>query len=213
MAPSSVIQNVTQLSLPHTTTHPHTLLSGGTIPSDQAAVRSPGAAPGRWCSAPPPPRPGRRGRRPHGLVDLQPVILRRWVHVNRGVDAVLVVGIVVAVGVGGEGGGGEEAHGIPGGGEEDEDRGQEVQCWADEAHHGWEDKEGGSISGRDRNGVPGADWARRATATARDGGDHTADAPPERVSEGEFCSPLPAPRCRRSSRAAPRTEIISGRVI
>jgi hypothetical protein len=55
MAPSSVIQNVTQLSLPHTTTHPHTLLSGGTIPSDRAAVRSPGAAPGRWCSAPPPP--------------------------------------------------------------------------------------------------------------------------------------------------------------
>ena len=103
----------------------------------------------------PPPRPGRRGRRPHGLVDLQPVILRRWVHVNRGVDAVLVVGIVVAVGVGGEGGGGEEAHGIPGGGEEDEDRGQEGQCWADEAHDGWEEKEGGSISGRDLKWGPG----------------------------------------------------------
>jgi len=67
----------------------------------------------------------------------------------------------------------------PGGGEEEEeDRGQEVQCWVDEAHHGWEEKEGGSISGRDRNGVPGADWARWATATARDLGDHAADAPP-----------------------------------
>ena len=91
----------------------------------------------------------------------------------------LVVGIVIAVGVGGEGGGRRGGSWNPGGGEEEEeDRGQEVQCWADEAHHGWEEKEGGSISGRDQNGVPGADWVRWATVTARDLGDHAADAPP-----------------------------------
>ena len=51
---------------------------------------------------------------------------------------------------GGEGrGGGKEACGIPGGGEEDEDRGREVQGGVDEAQRGWEEEGGGSVGGRD----------------------------------------------------------------
>ena len=47
------------------------------------------------------------------------------------------------------GGGGEEACGIPGGGEEDEDRGQEVQGGVDEAQRGREEEGGGKVGGRD----------------------------------------------------------------
>ena len=58
---------------------------------------------------------------------------------------------------GGEGGGGgEEACEIPGGGEEDEDRGREVQGGVDEAQRGREEEGGGSVGGRDLYGVPGA---------------------------------------------------------
>jgi hypothetical protein len=58
---------------------------------------------------------------------------------------------------GGEGGGGgEEACEIPGGGEEDEDRGREVQGGVDEAQRGREEEGGGSVGGRDPYGVPGA---------------------------------------------------------
>ena len=71
--------------------------------------------------------PRRRGPQQRGLGCLRPIVLRRWV--PRGVDAALVVvGIPVAVG-----GGGEEARGIPGGGEEDDDWGWEVQGGVDEA--------------------------------------------------------------------------------
>ena len=58
--------------------------------------------------------------------------------------------------LGGERGGGEEACGIPGGGEEDEDRGREVQGGVDEAQSGGEEEVGGSVGGRDPCGVPGA---------------------------------------------------------
>ncbi len=58
---------------------------------------------------------------------------------------------------GGEGGGGsEEACGIPGGGEEDKDRGREVQGRVDEAQRGREEEGGGSVGDRDPYGVPGA---------------------------------------------------------
>ena len=57
---------------------------------------------------------------------------------------------------GGEGGGGgEEAYRIPCGGEEDKDRGQEVQGGVDEAQHGREEERGGSVGGRDPFGIPG----------------------------------------------------------
>ena len=52
--------------------------------------------------------------------------------------------------------GGEEACGIPGGGEEDKDRGREVQGGVDEAQRGGEEEVGGSVGGRDPYGVPGA---------------------------------------------------------
>jgi hypothetical protein len=93
------------------------------------------------CSAPSPPRPGRRGRRRRGLGGPRPDVLRRWV--PRGFDAALVGGGER------EGGGGEEACGIPGGCEEDEDRGREVQGGVDEAQRGWEEEGGGSVGGRD----------------------------------------------------------------
>ncbi len=58
---------------------------------------------------------------------------------------------------GGEGGGGgEEACGIPGGGEEDVDRGWEVHGGVDEAQYGRDEEEGDSVGGRDPDGVPGA---------------------------------------------------------
>jgi hypothetical protein len=55
-------------------------------------------------------------------------------------------------------GGGEEACGTPGGGVEYDDRGRKVQGGVDEAHRGQEEEEGGSVGGRDRDGVPGA-WS------------------------------------------------------
>ncbi len=55
-----------------------------------------------------------------------------------------------------EGGGGKEACWIPGGGEEDKDRGREVHGRVDEAQRRREEEEGNSISGRDPDGVPGA---------------------------------------------------------
>ena len=56
-----------------------------------------------------------------------------------------------------EGGGGcEEACRIPGWGEEDEDRGQEVHGGVDEAQCRREEEEGDSVGGRDPIGVPGA---------------------------------------------------------
>ena len=59
---------------------------------------------------------------------------------------------------GGKGGGGsEEARRITGRGEDDEYRGREVQAGVDEAQRGLEAEEcGGSVGGRDRDGVLGA---------------------------------------------------------
>jgi len=57
---------------------------------------------------------------------------------------------------GGEGGGGgKEACGIPGGGEEDEDQGREVQGGVDEAQRGREQEGGGSGCGWDLGSVRG----------------------------------------------------------
>ena len=53
-------------------------------------------------------------------------------------------------------GGVEEACGIPGGGEEDKDRGREVHGRVDEAQCRREEEEGDSVGGQDPDGVPGA---------------------------------------------------------
>ena len=53
-------------------------------------------------------------------------------------------------------GGGREARGIPGRGEEDEYRGRKVQGGVDKAHCRWEEEEGKSIGGRAWDRVPGA---------------------------------------------------------
>ena len=126
----------------------------------------------------PPPRCGRCGQQRHGLGGPRPVNLRQRVH--RGVNAALVVGVVVAVR--GRRGGGREARGIPGRGEEDEYRGRKVQGGVDEAQRRREEEEGGSSGGWARDGVPGGLE------------DRVADAPPSRFGEGG--SP-PAP-CRLS---------------
>ena len=82
--------------------------------------------------------------------------------------------------LGGERGGGEEACGIPGGGEEDEDRGREVQGGVDEAQHRQEEEGGGSVSGRDPQAR-----AWQATATVTAGDRKTAQQmTPRRISEG-----------------------------
>jgi hypothetical protein len=57
---------------------------------------------------------------------------------------------------GGDRGGGEKAHGSPGRGEEDKYRGWKVQGGVDEAQRRREEEEGESVSGRKRDGVPGA---------------------------------------------------------
>ena len=55
------------------------------------------------------------------------------------------------------GGGGREARGIPGRGEEDKYRGRKVQCRVvDKAQCGRDEEEGGSGGGWARDGVPGA---------------------------------------------------------
>jgi len=56
---------------------------------------------------------------------------------------------------GGDRGGGKKAHGSPGRGEEDKYRGWKVQGGVDEAQHRRKEEEGESVSGRDRDGVPG----------------------------------------------------------
>ncbi len=83
----------------------------------------------------PPPRCGWWRRQRRGLGGPRPVVLRRWFH--RDIDAAPVVSVIVSVG-GEGGGGGEEACGIPGRGEENEYRGRKVQggVEVDEAHHG-----------------------------------------------------------------------------
>jgi len=55
---------------------------------------------------------------------------------------------------GGDRGRGEKAHGSPGRGEEDKYRGWKVRGGVDEAQCRREEKEGKSIGGRDRDGVP-----------------------------------------------------------
>ena len=57
---------------------------------------------------------------------------------------------------GGDRGGGREARGIPGRGEEDGYRGRKVQGGVGEAQRGQEEEEGGSGGGWARDGVPGA---------------------------------------------------------
>ena len=70
-----------------------------------------------FCTTHTPSRPGRQGQQQRGLGPQRLVVL--WQRVPRGVNAALVVGVVVAVGEGG--GGGEEARGTPGGGVEYDD--------------------------------------------------------------------------------------------
>jgi len=95
---------------------------------------------------------------------------------------------------GGEGGGGGEgACGVPGRSEEDEDRGREVQRGVDEAYHGREEEEGGSVGGRD----PGGDKGRGASlgvAGDSDGwgpDDRSSDAPPIPFWKGGVSPPAP----------------------
>ena len=92
------------------------------------------------CSAPlPPPRPGRRVRRRCGLGGRGLTSSGDWSLVA----LTLRWSLVLLSPWGGEGGGGgEEACGIPGGGEEDEDRGREVQGGVDEAQCGREEEGG-----------------------------------------------------------------------
>ena len=75
-------------------------------------------------------------------------------------------------------GGGREACGIPGRGEEDKYRGRKVQGGVDKAQHRREEEEGGSGGGWAQDGVTGGLE------------DRVADAPPSRFGEGR--SP-PAP--------------------
>ena len=87
-------------------------------------------------------------------------------------------------------GGGREARGIPGRGEENEYRGQKVQggVEVDEAQHGREEEEGGRVGGWAAGpGGGGRARARRATAMA---GDWTTALrmPPRCVSEGGLSS-------------------------
>ena len=90
-------------------------------------------------------------------------------------------------------GGVEEACGIPGGGEEDKDRGQEVQGGVDEAQRGREEEGGGSVGGWDPYGVPGVGGElgrggrRQRPGTGRPRG----RCPTCRVSEGGGLSSLP----------------------
>jgi len=92
------------------------------------------------------------------------------------------------------GGGGKEACGIPGRGEEDKDRGREVQGRVDEARRGREEEGGGSVGGRDPHGVPvpgvggelGRGGRRRRLGT---GGRPHGRCPPHRVSEGGVSPP------------------------
>jgi len=115
---------------------------------------------------------------------------------------------------GGEGGGGgEEACGIPVGGEEDEDRGREVQGGVDEAQRGREEEVDGSIGGRDPYGVPrvggelgrGGRRRRRRPGTGQPRG----RCPPVAFWRGG--SLLPPPVDRRGPMAAmARSEIVIG---
>ena len=91
------------------------------------------------------------------------------------------------------GGGGNEAHGIPGRGEEDKYRGWKVQCRVDEAQCGWEEEEGESIGSRTRDMVPGAGCKLVAAGNGdgRGPGDHAADAPPSHFGEGCLSSRPP----------------------
>jgi hypothetical protein len=87
-------------------------------------------------------------------------------------------------------GGGREARGIPGRGEENEYRGQKVQggVEVDEAQHGREEEEGGSVGGW-AAGPGGGGRARAWWATAMAGDWTTAlRMPPRCVSEGGLSS-------------------------
>ena len=111
-----------------------------------------------------------------------------------GFNAALVGSVVVAVEGRGRGGG-KEACGIPGGGEEDKDRGREVQGGVDEAQRGREVEGGGSVVGRDPYGVPrvggelgrGGRWQRRRPGIRQPRG----RCPPHCVLEGGGLSSHP----------------------
>ena len=104
-----------------------------------------------FCTPYTPSHPGRRGRQQCGLSRLQPVVLRQ--QVPRGVNAVLVVGVVVAVG--GEGGAERRLAELLA-------RVRSMMIGAgrwggvDEDQREQEEEVGGSVGGRDRGGVPGA---------------------------------------------------------
>ena len=89
------------------------------------------------------------------------------------------------------GGGGKEARGIPGRGEEDVYRGRKVQGGVDKAHHGREEEEGESVGGRARDGVPGASSGTAGDGDGRGPDEHAADAPPLRFGEGGLSSRPP----------------------
>jgi hypothetical protein len=84
--------------------------------------------------------------------------------------------------------------GIPGGGEEDEDRGREVQDGVDEAQRGREEEGGGSVGGRDPQGVPGVGgelrrgWRWRQPGTGGPRGRY----PPSRFGGGGISSRPPS---------------------
>ena len=99
---------------------------------------------------------------------------------------------------GGEGGGGgEEACGIPGRGEQDEDRGCEVQGGVDGAQRGREEEEGGSVGGQDpdRDKGQGASLDVAGDSNGWGPDDRVSDAPPIAFRKGGVSPPAP----RRSS--------------
>ena len=88
--------------------------------------------------------------------------------------------------LGGDRGG--EAHRVPGRGEEDEYRGRKVQGGVDEAQHGWDEEEGGSVSGW-ADGPGGGGRARAAgNSDGRELYNRALDAPPSHIGEGGLSS-------------------------
>ena len=89
-------------------------------------------------------------------------------------------------------GGGKEARGIPGRGEEDKYQGWKVQGRVDKAQRGLEEEEGENFGGRARDGVLGA-----SSGTAGDGDGwgpdkRAADDPPSQFGEGGLSSRSPS---------------------
>ena len=101
---------------------------------------------------------------------------------------------------GGDGGGGRDARGIPGRGEEDEYRGRKVQGRLDEAQRGWEERRAVAVASGPEMGSQGRGGS---SGVAGDGDGRgldscAADAPPSCFGEGGLSScPLLMLRTRR----------------